>query len=78
MTNREHILKVIAGLNDAELYDVYEGLPPEVLNRTPIRSACDLCPRREEDDCYADYSECDKHISAWMAAEAEPKGTVRR
>lgn len=73
MTNREHILKLIAGLDDAALYDVYEGLPQEVLDREPIRSACELCPRREEDDCYADYDECDRHTSDWMAAEVQRK-----
>ena len=73
MTNREHILKVISGLDDATLYDVYSELLPEVQNRAPIRSACELCPRGHEDDCYADYVECDKHIAAWMNMEAQPK-----
>ena len=73
MTNREHILKVIAGLDDATLYDAYSELPPEVQNREPIRSACELCPMRNDDDCYEDQVECDKQISAWMAAEALPK-----
>lgn len=73
MTNREHILKTIAGLDDATLYDAYSELPTEVQNREPIRSACELCPRRKEDDCYADYAECEKHISEWMAAEVRAK-----
>ena len=73
MTNRKHILKVIAGLDDAELYDVYEGLPPEVQNLEPIRSACELCPGRNEDDGCADYGECDKHIAAWMNMEVQMK-----
>ena len=73
MTNREHILKVIAGLDDATLHDAYLDLPLEVRNREPIRSACELCPQRNEDDCYADYGECDKHIAAWMNMEVQPK-----
>lgn len=73
MTNREHILKLIADLVDAVLYDVFEELPPEVLNREPIRSACELCPRRNKDNCYADITECDKHIAAWMNMEVQPK-----
>lgn len=73
MTNREQILKLIAGLDDAALYDVYSELPPDVLNRAPIRSACELCPQRNRDDCYADYGECDKHIAALMSMEVQPK-----
>ena len=73
MTNREHILKVISGLDDATLYDVYSELPPEVQNREPIRSACELCPWREEDDCYTDYAGCEKHIAAWANMEVQPK-----
>ena len=73
MTNREHILKVIAGLDDATLYDAYSELPQEVRDRDPIRRACELCPKLKEDDCYADYGECNKHIAAWMNKEAQPK-----
>ena len=73
MTNREHIMKLIAGLDAVVLYDIYEDLPPEVQNREPIRSACELCPQRNEDGCYADDGECDKHIAAWMNMEVQSK-----
>ena len=65
--------RMIAGLDDATLYDAYEGLPSKILKREPIRGACELCPMRNDDDCYEDQVECDKQISAWMAAEALPK-----
>lgn len=72
MTNREQILKLIDGLDDATLYDVYSELPPDVQNRAPIRSACETCPIRT-DDCYEDMTDCDKHIAAWMNMEVQPK-----
>ena len=73
MTNREYILKLLAGADDGVLFDAYENLPDELRNRQPIITACQSCPKRNADDCYADYESCDKHISAWMAAEVQFK-----
>ena len=74
MTNREHILKLLAGVADEVLLDFYEDLPPEVLSQKPIYTACDSCPQRNNEDCIADIagiSRCADHISAWMAAEVQ-------
>ena len=71
MTNKEHILQLITSADDDVLYDAYENLPDELRNRKPIISACQSCPDRNADDCYADYDSCNKHISAWMAAEVQ-------
>ena len=42
MTNREHILKVIAGLDDNTLCDIFIELPDEVRNKEPICGPCDF------------------------------------
>lgn len=72
MTNREQILKLIAGLDDVVLCDIYENLPQDVLNSAPIVSACETCPRRTE-GCYGDMTDCNKHVAAWMNMEVQPK-----
>jgi len=71
MTNKEHILQLLAGADDGVLFDAYENLPDEMRNRQPIITACQSCPERNADDCYADYESCDKHTSAWMGAEVQ-------
>ena len=71
MTNREHILKLIAGLDDADLYDVYECLPESVQNRQPIIDPCRSCSWRDGEDCYSDWKACNDHTARWMAAEVQ-------
>ena len=76
MTNREYILKLLAGVDDEVLLDIYEDLPTEVLSQKPIYSACDTCPQKNNEDCIADIagvSSCAAHVSDWMAAEVQFK-----
>ena len=73
MTNREHILKVIAGLDDNTLCDVWTELPDEVGNKQPIDGVCDTCPENLNGDCGCDYTVCQDHTVAWMNAEVRPR-----
>ena len=69
MTNKQHILQLLNGLDDETLCDIYMELPEEIKNRKPILGPCESCPHREDDDCFADN--CNRAISDWMAAEVE-------
>ena len=73
MTNREHILKVIAGLDDNTLCDIFIELPDEVRNKEPICGPCDFCPHDDNGDCDTDFMKCAERCLQWMNAEVRPR-----
>ena len=73
MTNREHILKVIAGLDDNTLCDVWTELPDEIRNLEPIHEVCESCIANVDEDCYCDQFRCRSFTSAWINAEVRTR-----
>lgn len=73
MTNREFILKCIAGLSDGSLLDLWEEIWATDPDHMPIVSACETCISESAgSDCPHDYI-CDVDGPAWMQREAVPR-----
>ena len=68
MTNREFILKCINGLSDERLLDLWESI--FCCSPAPIISACESCPHRDDEECFANSKACAEQGAAWMQREA--------
>ena len=69
MTNRDFILKCIAGLSDERLLDLWDTIFDGSNTKPPIVTACNACMADHGMECPGGVGVCVLDAGAWMKRE---------